>query len=123
MPEDIFPKEVSEDEIEEYALRSFFYDYPVLSTNREVSRGYLDGLEGMLRHLGPKSDLARACKVVACAGLGIRLCRPGLIKKAEVLYQDLIGSLVRAIEDPAFATSAESLMTAMLLGLYEVCRS
>ncbi|PMD32695.1 hypothetical protein L207DRAFT_440254 [Hyaloscypha variabilis F] len=120
MPEDIRPIEVPEDQVEQFALGAFFYDYPIISTNREMSRGYLDGLEGMLQQLGPQSDLAKACKVVGFAAHGIKLRRPHLTKRAESFYQDLLGTLARGIDDPAFATSAESLMIAMLLGLYEI---
>jgi hypothetical protein len=120
MPDDACPKEVTEEKVEEFALGGFFYDYPVISTNREISRGYLDGLEGMLQRLGLDSDLAKACKVVAFANHGRKLQRPRLITRASVLYHDLLGSLVKAIEDPVFSNSAEMLMIAMLLGLYEV---
>jgi hypothetical protein len=123
MPDDVPAKEVPEEKVEEFALGAFFYDYPIVSTNREISRGYLDGLEGMLHNLGLQSDLAKACKVVGFANHGIKLRRPRLVNKAEVMYQDLLGSLARAIEDPRFANGSESLMIAMLLGLYEVCLS
>ena len=120
LPEDSRPKEVSDEKIEEFALRAFFYDYCIVSVNQSLSRGYLDGLELMLHHLGMQSDLAKACKVVAFASHGIKLRRPILTRKAEIFYHDLLGSLARAIENPAFANTAESLMIAMLLGLYEV---
>ena len=120
MPEDICPIEVPEEKVEEFALGAFFYDFPIISANREISRGYLDGLEGMVQQLGLQSDLAKACKVVGFAAHGIRSRRPALIQRAEDLYQDLLGTLARGIEDPAFASSTESLMIAMLLGLYEV---
>ena len=74
----------------------------------------------MLNRLGWQSDLAKACKVVAFANHGIKLCRPGLTRKAEIFYDDLLRSLAKAIEDPAFVNTAESLTIAMLLGLYEV---
>jgi hypothetical protein len=120
IPEDICPKEVRPEQVEEFALGAFFYDYPNVSTNHHLSRGYLAGLESMLYQLGQQSDLAKACRVVAFANHGLKLRRPGLTRKAEVLYNDLLGSLARAIENPAFANSVELLMIAMLLGLYEV---
>jgi hypothetical protein len=120
LPEDSRPREVSDEKIEEHALRAFVYDYCIVSTNRSISRGYLDGLELMLHHLGLQSDLAKACKVVAFADHGLKLCRPVLIRKAEVLYHDLLGSLARAIEKPTSANTTEPLVVAMLLGLYEV---
>ena len=120
LPEDGKPKEVSDEKFEEFALRAFFYDYCIVSMNHSISRGYLDGLELMLHHLGLQSDLAKACKVVAFASHGIKLRRPVLTRKAEIMYHDLLGSLARAIENPAFANTAESLIIVMLLGLYEV---
>lgn len=120
VPEDSLPQEVSDEEVEEFALRAFFYDYCIVSMNHSLSRGYLDGLELMLHHLGWQSDLAKACKVVALANHGIKLHRPGLAQKAEISYHNLLGSLAKAIKNPAFVNTAESLMIAMLLGLYEV---
>ena len=120
VPEDSLPQEVSDDKDEEFALRAFFYDYCIISNNRSLSRGYLDGLELMLHHLGWQSDLAKACKVVAFSNQSIKLHRPALARKAEISYHNLLGSLAKAIKKPAFVNTAESLMIAMLLGLYEV---
>ena len=120
LPEDGQPQELSNEKVEEFALRAFFYDYCIVSMNPYLSRGYLDGLELMLHQLGWESDLAKACKAVAFASHGSKLRRPVLKQKAEMLYHNLLGSLAKAIEDSAFATTAELLMIAMLLGLYEV---
>ena len=120
MAEDAKPREVSDEKVEEFALRAFFYDYCIISTNHSISRGYLSGLESMLNRLGWQSDLAKACRVVAFATHGIKLARPRLARKAEMFYDDLLGSLVKAIQDPAFVNTSESLTIAMLLGLYEV---
>jgi hypothetical protein len=120
LPEDKQPKQFSVEEVDKFVLQAFFYDYCVTSTNHSLSRGYLDGLESMIRQLGPDSDLARACKAVAFANHGIKLDRPRLTGKGETIYQDLLGSLARSIENPAFADTSESVMIAMLLGLYEV---
>lgn len=120
LPEDRRPKEFSEAEVEKFALQAFFYDYCITSTNHTISRGYLDGLESLMLQLGVDSDLARACKAVAYASHGIKLDRPRLIKEGEKVYQDLLGNLARSIEKPGFTDTTESLMIAMLLGLYEV---
>ena len=114
------PKEVSKEKLDEFALRGFFYDYCVVSTNQSLSRGYLGSLELMLYRRGWQSDLAKACKVVEYASHGTLLRRPGLMQKAELMYHDLLGSLAKAIDGAAFANNAESLTIAMLLGLYEV---
>ena len=120
LPQDIRPQEVSDEKIEEFALRAFYHDYCITSSNPSLSRGYLGGLEPMLRNLGWQSNLAKACKVVAFANHGIRLRRPGLMQKAELLYNNVLVYLVNAIKDPALASTDDSVMIAMLLGLYEV---
>ncbi|KAK0516280.1 hypothetical protein JMJ35_000883 [Cladonia borealis] len=114
------PQEISDEKVEEFALRAFFYDYCIISTNHSLSRGYFDGLELMVQRLGWQSDLAKACKAVGFATHGTKLYRPGLMRKAEVFYYTLLGSLAKAIADPAFVKTTESLMIAVLLGLYEM---
>ncbi len=114
------PQEISDEKVEEFALRAFLYDYCVVSTNHCLSRGYLDGLELMLHKAGWQSDLAKACKLVGFANHGIKLRRPVLTQKADTLYRDLLASLAKAIKSSAFAATTESLMIAMLLGVYEV---
>ena len=114
------PQEVSDKQVEDFALRAFLYDYCIVSTDQSLSRGYLSGLESMLHQLGWQSDLAKACKVVAFANHGIKLRTSVFTRKAEILYHGLLQSLVKAIECPASADTIESLMVAMLLGVYEV---
>ncbi|KAF2228418.1 hypothetical protein EV356DRAFT_538131 [Viridothelium virens] len=118
--EDGRPKEISEEKVEELALRAFIYDYCVVSMNHNLSRGFLDGLELMLHRLGLHSDLAKACMAVSFASHGIKLCRPSLTEKAETMYHELLVSLAKALENPSVANSAESLMITTILGLYEM---
>ena len=120
LPEDTIPVETSQAESNGLALRAFFYDYCIISTNSNLSRGFLSGLEMMAYRLGPKSDLVKACQAVAFASHGKPLHRPKLIHKAEMFYQELLGSLARAIECPAMANATESKLVAMLLGLFQV---
>ena len=120
MPEDRRPQEISNEKVEEFALRAFLYDYCISSANPSLSKGYLNGLESMLHALGWQSHLAKACKVVAFANHGIMKSRPVLSRKAGVWYHDLLGTLAKAIQDSANGNSIEWLTIAMLLGLYEV---
>ena len=120
LPEDAKPREVSDEKVEDFALRAFFYDYCIISTNHSISRGYLNGPELMLNRLGWQSDAPKACKAVAFASHGIKLCRPGLTRKAELFYNDLLASLAKAILDLVFINNMESLTIVTLLGLYEV---
>ena len=114
------PQEISKEKFDEFALQAFFYDFCVISTNQSLSRGYLGSLELMLHRRGWQSDLAKACKVVEFASHSALLRRPSLMRKAELMYHDILGSLAKAIDSAAFADNAESLTIAMLLGLYEV---
>jgi hypothetical protein len=120
LPSDTIPIETSQAESNELALRAFSYDYCIIPTNPTLSRGYLSGLEMMAHRLGPKSNLVKACQAVVLASHGKPLHRPQLVHKAEKFYQELLGSLARAIESPASADATETKLVAMLLGLYQV---
>jgi hypothetical protein len=120
LPPDTIPVETSQAESNELALRAFFYDYCIMPTNPNLSRGYLSGLEMMAYRLGPKSNLVRACQAVAFASHGKPLHRPQLVHKAEMFYEELLGSLARVIQSPASADATETKLVAMLLGLYQV---
>jgi hypothetical protein len=96
------------------------HDYCLVPEHHLPSRGYLDGLETLLDVTGPSSDLAQATKVVALASIGAKLNRPGLVHKARIMYLEMLQSLQVVISDAGMARTAESLMTAVLLGLYEV---
>ena len=113
------PTEVSTDKLDESALEAFFYDYCVIPTNRSISHGYLGSVQSMLHRQGWQSDLAKACKAVEYATQSTLLRTPVLMRKAELMYVDLLGSLAK-MDSATFANSPESLKIAMLLGLYEV---
>jgi hypothetical protein len=114
---------LSDKEVHDTALRAFLYEYCVVSVNQSLSRGFLDGLEPMLHRLGPESKLAKACRTVAFASHSIKLRRPSLYSQAESWYCELLGVLAEAVESPAIAKTSETVMIAILLGLYEVRHS
>jgi hypothetical protein len=62
----------------------------------------------------------KACQAVAFASHGKPLHRPQLVHKADMFYQELLGSLAKAIESPASADVTEIKLVAMLLGFYQV---
>jgi hypothetical protein len=117
---DGLPKEIPDGYSETRCIQAFIHDYCVVPLSRQASRGYIAGLEPMLLQLGLDSDVANACRAVSFASGGITLRRPILTRKAELLYDGLLGSLARAVVDPVLANTPESLVVAMLLGLYEV---
>ncbi|KAH7311921.1 hypothetical protein BKA65DRAFT_157572 [Rhexocercosporidium sp. MPI-PUGE-AT-0058] len=108
------------DESNALALRAFYYDFCVVSTNQNLSRGYLTSLEQMVNRLGPKSDLAKVCQAIACASHGKPEQRPQFIQRAETSYHQLLGSLARTIEGSDSFNDAEPRLVAMLLGLYQI---
>ena len=120
LPEDTIPSEVPQEQSNLLALRAFFYDYCTVSTNKNLSRDYLSGLEKLALRRGPKSDLVKACQAVGFASHGKPLRRPRLVRKAEIFNQELLGSMAKAIENPASTNHAEVRLVAMLLGLFQV---
>ena len=52
VPEDSRPQEISDEKVEEFALRAFLYCHCISSRNRSLSRAYLNGLELMLHEMG-----------------------------------------------------------------------
>lgn len=114
------PVETSEFESNSLALRAFLYDFCVIPTNKDLSKGYLSSLEMMARRSGLDSDLVKACLVVGHAMHGKPLNRPYMVDKAATLYQELLGSLAKAIQNPDLAKTKELRIIVMLLGLYPV---
>jgi hypothetical protein len=102
-------------EVEERALAAFVHHYCLIPKSRS-----LEGLETMLSDAGPSSNLAQAAKVVALANIGTRLGRSSLVQKATILYSDMLHSFRMMIANATMSSAAELLMTAVLLGLYEV---
>ena len=120
LPEDILPSETSSAQSNMLALRAFFYDYCILPTNSNLSRGYLSGLEQAAERQGTNSDLVKACQAVSFMTHGKPLNRPKLMEKASIFYQELLGSLAKAMDNPHSVKAAETRMIVMLLGIYQV---
>lgn len=121
LPEDNLPAHVSAEMSNTLALRAFFYDYCVTSTNKNLSRGYLSGLEMLTQRLGPQSNLVKACQAVSLASHGKPLKRPRIVQLSEAMYHELLSSFAGAIQDPEVAKAVDTRLVVMLLGLYEVC--
>jgi hypothetical protein len=102
------------------ALESFLHDYCLVPENRVLSRGYLEGLRTSISEAKPDSNVLQAARVVAFANLGSRLGMPNLVQKARVMYSEMLHSFQVMISYASTSNTAELLMTAVLLGLYEV---
>jgi hypothetical protein len=106
--------------IEKEAQLAFFDDYCIVSSNQDLSRGYLHGLQTMISSAGPSSELAQACTIASLASIGKRLQNTTYVKKAEGLYSSSLRSFRLRISNDAIFTTVESLITVALFGLYEV---
>ena len=109
-----------DDHIERRALITFFNEYCVPSQNPTLSRGFLDGLQSLIVYDGHGSELTEAAKTVSLAALGNRLQRPVLLARAKQKYSCLLGNFQSTLSNPATSKSIQALMTAVLLGLYEI---
>ncbi|KAK9482634.1 hypothetical protein V1527DRAFT_454858 [Lipomyces starkeyi] len=108
------------DNIDQEARQAFFDDYCIISRSRSLSRGYLHGLQAMIAKVGPRSELTRACTIMALASRGKKLHVATYLNRAKDLYSVSLRSFRLSISNEATFTSGESLITAALLGLYEV---
>lgn len=122
LPPDTIPKEVNIDQVDQFALGAFFYDYCISSSNSSISPGFLTTLQHSFHTAKSHSMLKKACKAVAYASHGIKLNRPSLSHWGTELYHQLLAWFAAAIHGPVSAKSQEYLVVTMLLGLYEVSR-
>ncbi|RFU24955.1 hypothetical protein B7463_g11385, partial [Scytalidium lignicola] len=103
----------------ELALRAFFYDFCLISTNQDLSQGYLSDLGMMTYDIEARPNIVKVCQVVSLASYGQRLQRPLLLYEAEVIYQELLGTFANAIEG-YFSNDTENRLVAMILGIYQI---
>ncbi|GLA51037.1 hypothetical protein AnigIFM63604_007374 [Aspergillus niger] len=102
----------------------FLDQYVVCSRDSRVSRGFLDGLPSLLASGHPSSDLVRAVEIVAWATLGNKISRPDLLARARRQYTGLLCSFQDLLHCCQLrAPTVESLVIAILLGLYEIVSS
>ncbi|KAL2812315.1 hypothetical protein BJX63DRAFT_421877 [Aspergillus granulosus] len=91
------PKEITPELMEECALRAFFHDYCIVPIKTPLSHVFLGGLELMAHRLGLQFQV-----------------------KGEELYHELLIALAHTIKDPTVADTTETVVMAILLGLYEM---
>ncbi|KAH8681804.1 hypothetical protein BX600DRAFT_491961 [Xylariales sp. PMI_506] len=120
LPRDTIPRETTVEESHMLALRSFLYDFSTSSINRNISRGYLSGLVTLVQRLGPSSNVAKACQAVAFANRGRPLNRPRFVRKAQLLYQDLLLSSAKALNSSRLTGTTELRLIALMMGLFQV---
>lgn len=95
-------------------------EFTTKAADRQESRGFLDGIEPLLKSNGLECSLVCSAKIVALASIGIRLKRNSLIIKTEKHYGNLLRNLHQSLYAETQCVSIKTLYTAILLGLYEV---
>jgi hypothetical protein len=122
LPDDATPKEVSEEDVVEFAVRGFFYDFTVSSPDSiSASVGFLKNLELQVQRKGLDSFLGKACTMISYANNARKLRRPSFTTKAEMMYHELLRYLAKEISRPGSVKERSELtQLASLMGLYEV---
>ncbi|KAK3330000.1 putative C6 transcription factor [Apodospora peruviana] len=120
MPPDTPCKEISNELFDEYACRTFLWDFCIPPTTPADARGLFHGLEPMLHRIGLHSKVGKACMAVSAELHRKTLCREYLGRRAEAKYHEVLCYLAKAVQNPASADTAETLIIATLLGLYEM---
>lgn len=108
----------------ENALGFFIDKYVVHSQDSRISRGFLGGLPSLLARTHPSSDVVKAVEIVAWATLGNQLACFDILEKARRQYVDLLSSFRNFLQSCNHTGStAQALVIAFLLGLYEIVSS
>ncbi|KAH8810998.1 hypothetical protein F5884DRAFT_876054 [Xylogone sp. PMI_703] len=110
-----------QDEIQQdSALRLFVDEFVVVATDPSLSRGFLDGMQHMLRRVHPASALACTARILVLACIGHRTGKRSLVSKTQRQYIDILQIYSRSLSAQSTHVPVEDLYTAVLLGLYEI---
>ena len=105
---------------ERCAVQEFFQNYVLIPRNPQISRGYFYGLYLLLQQCGWESGLGKATKAAAFASKAGILGDGSLRDKAHAIYYRVLQAFQSILGDAGKCNSDEALMTAAMLGLYEV---
>jgi len=105
---------------EDSAAGFFFRNFILLPQDSGSMRGYLEYLIPMYNAASPDSIIRLATHAVACAGLANYPTKAGLRVYANRNYGRALKDIRNRLKDPELARSDETLMTTLLLSLYEV---
>jgi hypothetical protein len=102
------------------AFVKFFADFVLVSMDPAISRGYFDGLEQLLAQSNTTSVLYRATRVVALANAARGPEPYELSRNDQFYYMDTLKLFQQSLNDLDERLNNEAVMTASLLGLYEM---
>ncbi|KAJ5661817.1 uncharacterized protein N7477_009433 [Penicillium maclennaniae] len=120
LAKDVPPKAVPDRDVDDSTLQSFLHEFCIVPTGSEVTHGFLSGMEPRLRRVNDRSNLAKACKMVALANHGVKLNRPDSIVEAEKLNHGLVSSLAVGLQNNSGASKKDDALVVTLLGIYEM---
>lgn len=73
-------------EIESLAVQIFISDYCISSSDRAISRGYLNGLESLIEKARLGLNIAKSYKIISLANLGKKAASPMLLQNSTLTY-------------------------------------
>lgn len=100
------------------AVKEFFEDYVLVSRDRTLSRGYFDGLESLFNRASSDSELVSAVHIVALASAASKAGSQACVDNSR--YSEALAAFQKTLDNPDKCNADEALMTATLLGLYEM---
>jgi hypothetical protein len=104
---------------EQQAVCFFFSNY-VLEPS-ESSKSVYDCLPALYNNESEKSAMSCAVTALGLAGLSYRRGGPCMLSAAKSMYSSALHLTNEALRDPKTAVADATLISVLLLGLYEVC--
>jgi hypothetical protein len=104
---------------EQQAVCFFFSNY-VLELSKPNKSVY-DYLPTFYNHESGKSPLTCAITALGLAGLSYRRSEPSLLSASKSVYSSALHLTNEALRNPVTAVTDATLISVLLLGLYEVC--
>jgi hypothetical protein len=103
---------------EQQAVCFFFSNYVLEPSNQ--SRSVYDYLPGFYNNESERSSMSCAVAALGLAGLSYRRSEPCLLDAAKSMYSSALHLTNEALRNPATAQADATLISVLLLGLYEV---
>lgn len=104
--------------VEEQAVSFFFSNYVLGPSNQ--NKTVYDDLPALCNNVSEKSALSCAVAALGLAGLSYRRSEACLLSAAKVMYSSALHLTNEALRDPTTAAADATLISVLLLALYEV---
>ncbi|MCJ1385679.1 hypothetical protein MMC17_008802 [Xylographa soralifera] len=104
---------------EQQALCYFFSEFTAVPQHYSTSRGYLEYLLPVYFDADPQSPLFAALSATALAAFSNKPGRKTLMYHAQKMYLTAVAQIQKAVADPIEAKMDTTIVSVLLLGLYE----